>query len=75
MKERWKAIASILRKESGLEVIPSYEGWGAGYDPVYIPVLEMWARGELEDIPPIAKVPKGIVFDVREFLKKTTNMP
>ena len=70
MKERWKAIASILRKESGLEVIPSYEGWGAGYDPVYIPVLEMWARGELEDIPPIAKVPKGIVFDAREFLKK-----
>jgi len=35
----------------------------------------MWSRGELEDIPPIAKVPKGIVFDVREFLKKTTNMP
>ncbi len=70
MKDRWKAIASILQKESSIEIIPSYEGWGAGYDPVYIPVLEMWARGELEDIPPIAKVPKGIVFDVREFLKK-----
>ncbi|WP_448583437.1 vWA domain-containing protein [Thermocrinis sp.] len=70
MKDRWKAIASILQRESDVEVIPSYEGWGTGYDPVYIPVLEMWARGELEDIPPIAKVPKGIVFDVREFLKK-----
>ncbi|WP_333784745.1 vWA domain-containing protein [Thermocrinis sp.] len=70
MKDRWKAIASILQKESSIEIIPSYEGWGTGYDPVYIPVLEMWARGELEDVPPIAKVPKGIVFNVREFLKK-----
>ncbi len=70
MKDRWKTIASILERESDLEVEPSYEGWGAGYDPVYLPLLEMWVRGEVEEVPPVAKLPKGVVFDVREFVKR-----
>ncbi len=70
MKDKWKAIANLLERETGLKVEPSYEGWGAGYDPVYVPLLEMWARGELEEIPPVAKMPKGVVFNVLEFSKK-----
>jgi hypothetical protein len=75
MKDKWKAIANLLEKETGIMVEPSYEGWGAGYDPVYVPLLEMWARGELEEIPPIAKVPKGVVFNVLELSKKVRIMP
>ncbi len=70
MKDKWKAIANLLERETDLKVEPSYEGWGAGYDPVYVPLLEMWARGELEEIPPVAKMPKGVVFNVLEFSKK-----
>jgi len=71
MKERWKVIANLLEDEYDVEVQPSYEGWGAGYDPKLLPVLEMWARGEVEDIPPGAKTPRGVVFNVVEFLRKT----
>jgi hypothetical protein len=71
MKDKWKAIANLLEKEAGIIVEPSYEGWGAGYDPVYVPLLEMWARGELEEIPPIAKVPKGVVFNALELSKRS----
>jgi hypothetical protein len=71
MKDKWKAIANLLEKETGIMVEPSYEGWGAGYDPVYVPLLEMWARGELEEIPPIAKVPKGVVFNALELSKRS----
>jgi len=71
MKDKWKAIANLLEKETGIMVEPSYEGWGTGYDPVYVPLLEMWARGELEEIPPIAKVPKGVVFNALELSKRS----
>ncbi len=71
MKERWKVIANLLEEEYDVEVQPSYEGWGAGYDPKLLPVLEMWARGEVEEIPPGAKTPRGVVFNVVEFLRKT----
>ncbi len=71
MKERWKIIANLLEEEFDLEVQPSYEGWGAGWDPKYLPLLEMWARGEVEDVPPGVRRPKGVVFNVVEFLRKT----
>ncbi|MGC8852334.1 MAG: vWA domain-containing protein, partial [Hydrogenobacter sp.] len=48
MKEKWKAISSLLENEFDLIVQASYEGWGAGYDPKFLPLVEMWARGELE---------------------------
>ena len=71
MKERWKVIASLLEEEFDLEVQPSYEGWGAGWDPKFLPALEMWARGEVDDIPPGVKRPKGVVFSVVDFLRRT----
>ncbi|RLJ70736.1 von Willebrand factor type A domain-containing protein [Hydrogenivirga caldilitoris] len=71
MKERWKVIANLLEDEFDIEVQPSYEGWGAGYDPKFLPVIEMWARGEVEDIPHAAKTPRGVVFNIVEFLRKT----
>ncbi len=71
MKERWKAISELLESEYDMEVQPSYEGWGAGYDPRYLPMLEMWAKGEVESVPPAVRQPKGIVFNVTEFLRRT----
>ncbi len=71
MKERWKVIANLLEDEFDIEVQPSYEGWGAGYDPKFLPIIEMWARGEIDDIPPGVKRPKGIVFNIVEFMRKT----
>ncbi|GEM_PF-550514 len=70
MKERWKAIARILEEEYDLEVQPSYEGWGAGYDPKYLPALEMWAKGEVEDVPPGVRKPRGISFNIVDFMRK-----
>lgn len=70
MKERWKIVANLLEDEFDLEVQPSYEGWGAGYDPKYLPLLEMWARGEVEEVPPGVSRPKGVVFNVVEFLRR-----
>lgn len=70
MKEKWKVIASMVKGDFGLEVQPSYEGWGAGYDPKNLPLLEMWARGEVKDIPQHVKKPKGIVFSIPELIKK-----
>ena len=71
MKEKWKVIASLLEDEFDIEVQPSYEGWGAGYDPKFLPLIEMWARGEVEEIPPAVRIPKGVLFNVVEFLKKS----
>ena len=71
MKERWKIISSLLEDEFDLEVQPSYEGWGAGYNPKYLPALEMWAKGEIEDIPPGVRKPEGIAFNVVEFMRRS----
>lgn len=71
MKERWKVMAKLLEEEFDIEVQPSYEGWGAGWDPRYLPLLEMWARGEVEDVPPGVRRPKGVVFSVLDFLRRT----
>ena len=45
MRERWKVIAALLEEEFSLEVQPSYEGWGAGYEPKYLPLIEVWEGG------------------------------
>ena len=66
MAERWRVIASLLSEEFGLEVQPSHEGWGAGYDPRHLSLLESWALGEVEEVPEEVKRPKGVVFDIRE---------
>ena len=71
MKEKWKIISSLLEEEFDIEVQPSYEGWGAGWDPKYLPALEMWARGEIEDVPPGVRRPKGIAFNVVEFMRRS----
>ncbi len=71
MKEKWKVISSVLSDEYDIEVQPSYEGWGAGYDPKSLPLTEMWMKGEIEDIPHVAKIPRGIVFAVTDFIKRT----
>ncbi len=71
MKERWKIVSKLLEDEFDIEVQPSYEGWGAGWDPKYLPIIEMWARGEVEEVPPGVRRPKGVVFNVVEFLRKT----
>ncbi|HIQ31603.1 MAG TPA: VWA domain-containing protein [Aquifex aeolicus] len=70
MRERWKVIAALLEEEFSLEVQPSYEGWGAGYEPKYLPLIEMWARAEVDDIPPGVRKPRGVVFGVVDFLRK-----
>ncbi len=71
MKEKWKVIASLLEDEFDLEVQPSYEGWGSGWDPKYLPALEMWAKGEIEDIPPGVRRPRGVAFNVVEFMRRS----
>jgi uncharacterized protein YegL len=70
MKERWKALASLLAEEFGIEVQPSYEGWGAGWDPRHLPLLEAWARGEAEEIPPEVRRPKGVLFNVVDLMRR-----
>lgn len=70
MKERWKIVESLLRDEYGIEVQGSYEGWGAGYDPISLPLTEMWAKGEVDDIPLSAKRPLGVVFYINELSKR-----
>ncbi|RUM32776.1 MAG: VWA domain-containing protein [Aquifex sp.] len=71
MKEKWKAIANLLEEEFDIEVQPSYEGWGAGYDPKFLPLLEMWAKGEVEEVPQGVRIPKGILYNVVDFLRKS----
>ncbi len=71
MKEKWRAIANLLEEEFDIEVQPSYEGWGSGYDPKYLPMLEMWAKGEMDEVPPVVKTPKGVVFNILDFLKRS----
>jgi hypothetical protein len=70
VKERWKIVESLLRDEYGIEVQGSYEGWGAGYDPISLPLTEMWAKGEVDDIPLSAKRPLGVVFYINELSKR-----
>ncbi|RMH81099.1 MAG: VWA domain-containing protein [Acidobacteria bacterium] len=70
MKERWKIVESLLSDEYGIEVQGSYEGWGAGYDPISLPLTEMWAKGEVDDIPLSAKRPLGVVFYINELSKR-----
>jgi len=71
VKEKWKAIANLLEEEFDIEVQPSYEGWGAGYDPKFLPLLEMWAKGEVEEVPQGVRIPKGILYNVVDFLRKS----
>jgi len=71
VKERWKATARLLEEEFGIDVQPSYEGWGAGWDPKFLPLLEMWAKGEAQEIPPAVRVPAGVLFNVPDLLKKS----
>ncbi len=74
MKERWKTIERLLEKEYGIEVQASYEGWGAGYDPKFLPLTEMWARGEVEEVPEYVKRPAGIAFYVPELTAKSEDL-
>jgi hypothetical protein len=71
MREKWKAIGSLLESEFDLVVQGSYEGWGAGYDPKFLPLLEMWARGEIDEVPPHVKRPEGVVFSITDFVRKS----
>ncbi|MCS7261973.1 MAG: VWA domain-containing protein [Aquificaceae bacterium] len=71
MKEKWKVIERLLSEEYQIEVQGSYEGWGAGYDPKFLPLTEMWVRGELEEVPEPAKRPVGVVFHLQELSKKS----
>jgi hypothetical protein len=71
MREKWKAIGSLLESEFDLVVQGSYEGWGAGYDPKFLPLLEMWARGEIDEVPPHVKKPEGVVFSITDFVRKS----
>ena len=70
MREKWKVIERLLEEEYDIEVQASYEGWGAGYDPKFLPLTEMWARGEVEDVPEPVKRPAGVVFYVPELSGK-----
>ncbi|MCY0867416.1 MAG: VWA domain-containing protein [Aquificaceae bacterium] len=71
MKEKWKVIERLLSEEYDIEVQGSYEGWGAGYDPKFLPLTEMWAKGEVEDVPEVVKRPAGVVFHIQELSKKS----
>lgn len=71
MREKWKAIGSLLESEFDLVVQESYEGWGAGYNPKFLPLLEMWARGEIDEVPPHVKRPVGVVFSIPDFVRKS----
>ncbi|MFN4319620.1 MAG: vWA domain-containing protein [Aquificaceae bacterium] len=69
MKEKWRIIERLLSEEYNIEVQGSYEGWGAGYDPKFLPLTEMWAKGEVEDVPEVVKRPAGIVFHIQDLSK------
>ncbi|MFN7065620.1 MAG: vWA domain-containing protein [Aquificaceae bacterium] len=66
MRERWRIIERLLSEEYGIRLQGSYEGWGAGYDPKHLPLTEMWAKGDLEEVPEPAKRPVGVVFYLPE---------
>jgi len=67
----YSALSEAVGKEFGLEVHPSYEGWGAGYEPHKLPTLEAWAKGEIEEVESSLKKPRGILFDVRDTLRRS----
>ncbi len=66
---KFDQISAILEREYDIEVKHSQEGWGCGYDPKYVPIVDMWAKGEVEDIPVLARIPEGIVYNASEFLR------
>jgi len=57
-----EGLAPLLEKEFGFEVVASSEGWGAWYEPSALPLLEAWAGGELEEVPPQLKKPLRVAF-------------
>jgi len=65
------SLSERLKKEFGIEVYPSYDGWGAGYDPHKLPTLEAWAKGEIEEIDHSIKKPRGILFDIKDTIRKS----
>jgi len=71
VKEKWKVIERLLSEEYDIEVQGSYEGWGAGYDPKFLPLTEMWVKGEVEDVPEVVKRPAGVVFHIQDLSKKS----
>ncbi|MCS6957009.1 MAG: VWA domain-containing protein [Aquificaceae bacterium] len=66
MKEKWKVIEKLLSDEYHIEVRGSYEGWGAGYDTRFLPLTEMWAKGEVQEVPEPVKRPVGVVFSIQD---------
>lgn len=66
---RFDQLDAILEREYDLEVKHSQEGWGCGYDPKYVSMVDMWAKGEIEDIPQIIRIPAGVVYNASEFLR------
>ena len=66
---RFDQLDAILEREYDLEVKHSHEGWGCGYDPKYVSMVDMWAKGEIEDIPQIIRIPAGVVYNASEFLR------
>jgi hypothetical protein len=66
---KFDQLDSILEREYDIEVKHSQEGWGCGYDPKYVSMVDMWAKGEIEDIPQIIRIPAGVVYNASEFLR------
>ena len=66
---KFDQLDSILEREYDIEVKHSQEGWGCGYDPKYVSMVDMWAKGEIEDIPQIIRTPAGVVYNASEFLR------
>ncbi len=66
---KFDQLDAILEREYDVEVKHSQEGWGCGYDPKYVSMVDMWAKGEIEDIPQIIRIPAGIVYNASEFLR------
>ncbi|GAB6078841.1 vWA domain-containing protein [Hydrogenobaculum acidophilum] len=66
---KFDQLDAILEREYDVEVKHSQEGWGCGYDPKYVSMVDMWAKGEIEDIPQIIRIPAGVVYNASEFLR------
>lgn len=68
---KWENLGSFISKIYDIAVQPSYDGWGSGFDPKYVSILDMWAKAEIEELPLNVRMPTGIAFYVNEFLKKS----
>ncbi len=66
---KFDQLDAILEREYDLEIKHSQEGWGCGYDPKYVSMVDMWAKGEIEDIPQLIRIPAGVVYNASEFLR------